>query len=171
MRQREGSARVKLDPQIVEQLAAVAADEGLELLAAEMVGSGPKAALRLVVDGPDGVTLDHCSSVSRQASALLDLEDPIGHAYTLEVTSPGLDRKLYSPGDFSRFAGRRVKLRMKPDCREHRVALGELLGLDGETVLVRDDDKGPIELPLEQVFEARLEVDWDAVMKEGKNRP
>ena len=162
---------MKLDQHIVDQLAAIAADEGLDMLAAEMVGSGPKAVLRLVVDGPDGVNLDQCSAVSRQASALLDVEDPIRHAYTLEVTSPGLDRKLYSPGDYSRHVGRRVKVRMKPGFREHRVVTGELVALHGDTVRVRDDAHGLVHLPLDDIFEARIEVDWNAIMKEGKTRP
>ena len=161
---------MKLDQRLVDQLAAIAADEGLEMLAAEVVGSGPKAVLRLVVDSPDGVGLDQCSAVSRQASALLDVADPIRHAYTLEVSSPGLDRKLYSRADYVRFAGSRVTVRMQPGYREHRVVTGLLLGLDGDTVTVRDDSAGPVELPLDQVFEARIEVDWDAIMKEGKHR-
>jgi len=161
---------LNLDHKTVEQIAAIAVDEGLELLAAEMVGRGPKAVLRLVVDGPDGVTLDQCSAVSRQASALLDVDDPIKHTYTLEVSSPGLDRKLYSADDYTRFAGRQIKVKMKPGFREHRVVNGTLLGIDDGMVRVEAEGLGPVPLPLEQVFEARLDVDWDAIMKEGKNR-
>jgi ribosome maturation factor RimP len=171
MRQRKGRGTVKLEQETIDELAAIAADEGLELVATEMVGSGPKAVLRLVVDSDEGVTLDQCSIVSRLASALLDVADPIRHAYTLEVSSPGLDRKLYSPADYSRFAGQRVKIRMAPSYRTHRVVTGELLGLDDSVVRVNDDQAGIVEVPLEQVFEARLEVDWDAIMKEGKHRP
>ena len=162
---------MRLDQAVIDKLAAIAADEGLEMLAAEMVGNGPKAVLRLVVDGPDGVNLDQCSAVSRQASALLDVEDPIRHAYTLEVSSPGLDRKLYGPGDYDRFAGRRVKIRMQPGFREVRVVTGELIGIEDRSVLVHDDSRGHLSLPLDEVFEARIEVDWDAIMKEGKHRP
>ena len=161
---------MKLDQNTVDQIAAIAVDEGLELLAAEMVGSGPKAVLRLVVDSTDGVTLDQCSAVSRQASALLDVDDPISHAYTLDVSSPGLDRKLYTAEDYARFAGKRAKVKMQPGFREHRVVTGELLGLKDEILQVHDDQKGPVDLPIGQIFEARLEVDWDAIMKEGKNR-
>jgi ribosome maturation factor RimP len=171
MGQPEICRNVKLDQRIIDQLAAIAADEGLEMLAAEVVGSGPKAVLRLVVDGPAGVNLDQCSAVSRQASALLDVEDPIRHAYTLEVSSPGLDRKLYSRGDYARFVGHRVKVRMQPGYRACRMVTGELVGLDGDTVQVQDDTLGAVELPFEQIFETRLEVDWDAIMKEGKHRP
>ena len=161
---------MKLEPQTVDQIAAIAVDEGLVLLASEVVGSGPKAVLRLVVDSPDGVTLDQCSAVSRQASALLDVEDSFRHSYTLEVTSPGLDRKLYSADDYRRFAGERVKVRMQPSYREHRVVTGELLGIADGVVRVADDQNHTVELPLDEVFETRIEVDWDAVMKEGKNR-
>jgi len=161
---------VNLDQQTVDELAAIAVDEGLELLATEVVGNGPKAVLRLVVDSPDGVTLDQCSAVSRQASVLLDVEDPIRHTYTLEVSSPGLDRKLYSPDDYSRFAGERVKVRMQPSYRENRVVTGKLVGIKDGIVSISDDEDHVVNLPLEQVFETRIEVDWEAIMKEGKNR-
>jgi len=161
---------MKLDQSTIEQIAAIAEDEGLELLATEMVGSGPKAVLRLIVDSPDGVNLDQCSSVSRQASALLDVEDPIRHAYTLEVSSPGLDRKLYSVEDYARYSGRRVAVRMQPSYRAHRHLNGKLVSIDDDVVRVDDDERGTLDLPLGEIHETRLEVDWDAIMKEGKNR-
>ena len=162
---------MKIDQAVQDQLAAVAADEGLELLAAEVVGSGPKTILRLVVDGPDGASLEKCASVSRQASAILDVEDPIENQYTLEVSSPGLERKLYTTADFERFAGRRVKIRMKPTYREHRTISGELVELsdDGLVRLVADNGH-EVNLPYDEIFEARLEVDWNSIMKEGKTR-
>ncbi len=161
---------MKLDQNTIDQIAALAVDEGLDFLGAEMVGSGPKAVLRLVVDSADGVTLDQCSAVSRQASVLLDVDDPVRHAYTLEVSSPGLDRKLYSAEDYARFIGKRAKVKMQPGFRDHRVVTGELLGLKDDMVQMHDDQNGPVDLPIGQIFEARLEVDWDAIMKEGKNR-
>ena len=132
---------MKLDRKTTEQIAAIAADEGLDLLATEVVGSGPTSVLRLIVDSPDGVTLDQCSAVSRQASALLDVEDPIKHAFTLEVSSPGLDRKLYSTDDYARFSGERVTVRMRPTYREHRVVTGELGGLENGAVVVTNDQE------------------------------
>jgi len=169
MQQREVSP-LKLDQKTVDQIAAIAADERLELLATEVVGHGSKAVLRLIVDGPDGVSLDQCSAISRQTSALLDVDDPIAHAYTLEVSSPGLDRKLYSSNDYTRFAGQRVKIKMQPNYREHRVVTGKLLGFDDGMVQIEDDDRGSLALPVDRVFETRIEVDWEAIMKEGKNR-
>ncbi len=162
---------MKIDRTVQDQLAALVAGEGLELLAAEVVGSGPKTVLRLVIDGPDGASLEKCASVSRQASAILDVEDPIQHHYTLEVSSPGLDRKLYSAADFERFAGRRVTIRMKPTYREHRLLNGELAGLfDGGTVRLVVENGQLVNLPYDEIFEARLEVDWNSIMKEGKTR-
>jgi len=151
-------------------LAAVVGDEGLDLLEAEVVGGGSKTVLRLIVDGPAGVTLDQCARVSRQASAFLDVEDPFSHRYTLEVSSPGIERKLYSEADYRRFAGHRVKVRMKPDFREHRVVTGELMGIEGGVVRVMTDTGDTIELPVESVFESRLQVDWQALMRERKCR-
>ncbi|MCU0232841.1 MAG: ribosome maturation factor RimP [Thermoanaerobaculales bacterium] len=161
---------MKLDQAIQDQLAAMVAAEGLELLATEVVGSGPKTVLRLVVDGPEGVDLDRCATVSRQASAILDVEDPIQHHYVLEVSSPGLDRKLYRPLDYERFTGRRVRLRLKPGYREHRMVVGQLMGLEGDAVRVESDTGQELRFRLEDIFEARLEVDWNSIMSEGKTR-
>jgi ribosome maturation factor RimP len=162
---------MKLDQAVQDQLAAIVADEGLELIATEVVGSGPKTVLRLVVDGPDGVNLDQCALVSRQASVLLDVEDPFRHRYTLEVSSPGLDRRLYGNNDYDRYVGHRVKVRMAPSFRDHRVVVGELMGRSNDAIRIFDDSGQEIELPIDEIFEARLEVDWTSIMKEGKTRP
>ena len=161
---------MKLEPAVQDQLAAVVADEGLELVASEVVGSGSKTFLRLVVDGPDGVNLDQCAAVSRQASVMLDVEDPFRHHYTLEVSSPGLDRKLYRSDDYERYVGHRLKVRMAPSFREHRTVVGELMGTRNNLVRIFDDSGQEIELPIDEIFEARLEVDWTSILKEGKAR-
>jgi len=162
---------MKLDSTIEKELGELVADEGLDLVATEVTGSGPKTVFRLIVDGSDGVTVDQCASISRQASAILDVSGPIQHAYTLEVSSPGLDRKLYGREDYERFVGRRVKIRMEPSCRTHRMVVGELIAVDGDTVRVRNESDEEISLPYGEVFEARLEIDWTDVMKKGKSRP
>jgi len=161
---------MKLDRTVQDQLAAIVADEGLELVATEVVGSGPKTILRLVADGPDGVTLDQCALVSRQASVMLDVEDPFRHHYTLEVSSPGLDRKLYRNDDYDRYLGHRLKIRMVPSFRDHRTVVGKLLGKNNDVIRIFDDSGIEVELPIDQIFEARLEVDWTSVLKEGKAR-
>jgi ribosome maturation factor RimP len=161
---------MKLEKPVQEQLAAIVADEGLELVTTEVVGSGSKTILRMVVDGPDGVNLDQCAVVSRQASVMLDVEDPFRHHYTLEVSSPGLDRRLYQRDDYERYVGHRVKVRMSPSFREHRTVVGELVGTRNNLVRIFDDSGQEIELPIDEIFEARLEVDWTSILKEGKAR-
>ncbi len=166
---------MRLDSNIEQELGELVADEGLDLVATEVVGSGSKTVLRLIVDGPDGVTLDQCAAVSRQASAVLDVSDPIQHTYTLEVSSPGLDRKLFDRSDFEKFAGRPVKIRMEPSFRTHRVVEGHLVGPDGDEVVIKTEGGEDVALPLDEIFEARLQVDWNHIMqkqkKKGKNRP
>jgi ribosome maturation factor RimP len=89
----------------------VAKSLGLEIWDLEFRGAGGKARLlRIFIDGPEGVTLEHCENVSREVSTILDIEDPIKGAYTLEVSSPGLDRKLRNAGDYERYQGSLVKL-------------------------------------------------------------
>ncbi len=154
---------------VTEQLRRLVEAEGLELLDVELMGNGSKSVLRLVVDGPDGVSLDRCAAISHQASAILDVEDPLDHAYTLEVSSPGLDRKLYSEKDFQRFSGRRVTVRMAPSFREHRTVAGELIGLEDGVVSVAVGPDERIDLPLDEIFEARLEIDWNEIGKKRKS--
>lgn len=161
---------MKLDAALQKQLSALVEGEGLELVATEVVGNGPKTILRLVIDGEHGVSLDKCALISKQASPILDVEDPFSHRYTLEVTSPGLDRKLYSSSDYQRFAAQRVRVRMKPSYRQHRTVTGDLLGLDQGLVSMRLDSGEEIKLPYDEVHEARIEVDWKKIMSEGKNR-
>jgi ribosome maturation factor RimP len=162
---------MRLDASIERLLTEVVAAEGLELLATEVVGSGSKMILRMVIDGPEGVTLDTCAIVSRQASAILDVEDPIQHSYSLEVSSPGLDRKFYSREDYRRFAGHQVTIRMRPSYRSHRVVTGELIGVEDDQLRIRLPSHEVVALPYDEVFETRLEVDWNAIMREGKARP
>ena len=141
---------MKLSETVTRELTELVAEEGLDLLATEIQGSGPRTVLRLVVDGPEGVTLDQCAEISRQASAILDVEDPVRHPYTLEVSSPGIDRKLYRREDFTQFAGQTVNVRMEPSYRVHRVVSGELLGLDGEQVRLRTSSGDEVSLPYDR---------------------
>jgi len=89
----------------------VAASQGLEVVELELRGGGKSRMLRIFIDKPDGVTHEDCANLSREIGTILDVEDAIpGGSYTLEVSSPGLDRKLFKAADFERFQGSRVKL-------------------------------------------------------------
>lgn len=147
---------MKLADELVARLARLAAEEGLELVAVEASGSARRAQVRLVLDREGGVTLDECERVSRQASVLLDAYDPFPGAFTLEVTSPGLDRKFYSPADYRRFAGEDVKVRMKPTWRGLRMVEGRLIGLSEGHIEVEDLAGSVHLLPEKELFETRL---------------
>ena len=115
----------------------VAADSGLEVVEVEMKGGGKARTLRIYLDKPGGVTLDDCAAVSREVGTILDVEDVIpGGQYTLEVSSPGLDRKLLKPADYERFAGSLVKLQTRDAINGSRNFQGRLQGLrDGRVTL------------------------------------
>ena len=101
-----------LDVDRVREIAErVAASAGLEIVEVELRGGGKARMLRIYIDKPGGVTHEDCANLSREVGTILDVEDVIpGASYLLEVSSPGLDRKLIRPADYERFTGSRVKL-------------------------------------------------------------
>jgi ribosome maturation factor RimP len=105
----------------------VAASLGVEVVELELRGGGKSRMLRIFIDKPEGVTHEDCANVSREVSTILDVEDAVpGGAYVLEVSSPGLDRKLFRPTDFERFQGSRVKLTTKDPVNGNRHFEGRL---------------------------------------------
>lgn len=100
---------------------------GFELVDAELVGGHHHATLRVYIDSPKGVVVDDCARVSRQLSALLDVEDPGLSDYTLEVSSPGLDRPLVRPEHYRRFLGAMVKLTLAQPMQGRRKFKGRLV--------------------------------------------
>jgi ribosome maturation factor RimP len=148
-----------LSPKIESELRRIAASEGCELLEVEYHGG----LLRFILDHPDGVTLEHCESFSKQASAVLDLEDFGSSSYVLEVSSPGLDRKLYGPRDYERFLGKLVRVTIRvPDTGRRRTVVGvlESFSREAERIGVVDRESGErLELPLGHIATARLEIE------------
>ena len=140
----------------------VAADLGLEVVEVELKGGGKARTLRIYLDKPGGVTLDDCAAVSREVGTILDVEDVIpGGQYTLEVSSPGLDRKLMKPADYERFAGSLVKLTTRSEVNGSRNFQGRLQGLrEGRITLeIPAKKKVPasqVELELSNVEKANL---------------
>src|SRR5436305_7825424 len=117
---------VDLD-QVREIVERVASSQGLEVVEVELRGGGKARMLRIFIDKPNGVTHEDCANVSREVGTILDVEDAMpGGPYTLEVSSPGLDRKLSRPGDFERFQGSRVKLTTKDPVNGNRHFEGRL---------------------------------------------
>ena len=105
----------------------VSATHGVELVETELRGGGKARMLRVTIDKPEGVTHEDCANVSRDLSTVLDVEDAVpGGSYTLEVSSPGLDRKLLKPSDYTRFIGSRIKLTTREPVNGNRHFEGRL---------------------------------------------
>ena len=102
---------MELNEELMSEIQAIAESADCELLDARFRGG----VLRITLDHTDGILVEHCQKVSKQVSALLDVADWGSARYTLEVSSPGLDRELFRPGDFERFTGCQVKVTWRPD--------------------------------------------------------
>ena len=149
--------QTELSEEIRQEFAAVAETTGCGLLDARFAGG----VLRLVIDRPDGVTLEDCQTVSKQVSALLDVEDYGLSRYVLEVSSPGLDRKFYSDSDYERFRDRRVRITWKNREMEHKKTvvgmLAEYSSAPPEIVLVASEGNDSYRISLRNILLARLE--------------
>jgi len=144
----------------VQQLAEqVAIDHGVELVHAEVAGPENKPIVRVFIDKPHGVTHEDCSDVSVHLGTILDVEDFIHASYTLEVSSPGLERGLYKRSDFERFVGSQAKMKTRQPVDGQRNFRGTLLGVDGDYVLFDDRTNGQVRVPLDWIKKANLEVD------------
>jgi len=134
---------------------------GLELLDVHWSGRGRGAVLRLVIDRAGGVTLDDCERASNAASAVLDAYDPIAHAYRLEVSSPGAERPLRRPEDWTAAVGRRVNVRVREGDSE-LVLEGRLVSAGGEQAEIEVRDRRStrvVGVALDHVVSARIAVD------------
>lgn len=132
---------------------------GYELLGIEHLSQGRHSLLRLFIDSPNGITVDDCERVSHQVSGVLEVEDPIKGQYTLEVSSPGLDRPLFKPAHYERFVGEVVSLRLARPIEGRRKFKGRLLALR-EGAVVIDVEGKEMSLPLEDIEKAHLVPQW-----------
>ena len=153
----------------IQALLAPAVDAlGLELLGIEFNPGSGNALLRLYIDAPErAVTLDDCEAVSREVSALLDVHDPIDAHYTLEVSSPGLDRPLFKPAHFARFIGDEVKVTLEFPQDGRRRFQGRILAADYQSVTLQQDDQA-VALPFGAIQKARLVPVFEAPAKPGR---
>jgi len=145
----------------------VAAGRGLELFDVQFRREAPGMVLRVQIDRPgpaataeESVSVEDCAHMSRELSAILDVEDVVPTAYTLEVSSPGLDRPLRRADDYRRFAGRMAKIVMRQRVDGQGFFRGRLGGLDGTDVLIEADDRKTHRVPLEVITRANLEVEF-----------
>jgi ribosome maturation factor RimP len=139
----------------------VAAREGLEIVEVELLGGGKSRVLRIFIDKPGGVSHADCETVSHQVGTILDVEDAIpGGAYTLEVSSPGVERKLSKPADFERFAGQQAKLVLRRPVANSKRVEGKLAGFADGQIRIELKQGELLSIPLEQVEKANLKFEW-----------
>ena len=154
--------------QISTLLAPTVESLGLQLLGIEYLPAPGGALVRLYIDVPQAesdarvVTIEDCEAVSREVSAQLDVEDPISGNYTLEVSSPGVDRPLFDAAQFARFTGERAKVGLKLPQDGRRRLTGTIVSVDGGTI-VFDIDGQPFEVSADNIDKARLVPDWAAL--------
>lgn len=153
--------REQLTQRITEMIEPIVVGDGFELVHVELVGQRRNMTLRLYIDKPGGVTIDDCAQVSQHVSVVLDVEDPIPNRYILEVCSPGLERRLYKKADYERFAGREAKIHTHEQIEGRRTFQGELLGISGDTVTIREHRLGKdVRIPYQQIRNAHLVFAW-----------
>ena len=144
--------------EIVER---VAADAALEVVDVQLLGGGGSRLLRIFIDKPEGVTHADCEYISLHVGTILDVEDIIpGGRYTLEVSSPGLERKLARPREFERFVGHKVKVVLRQPVENQRTWVGALRNFAEGIITLEPSPGKSIQFPLELVERANLKFEW-----------
>ncbi|MEZ5672738.1 MAG: ribosome maturation factor RimP [Thiotrichaceae bacterium] len=149
-----------IDNKLQELLAPAITALGYELLGIERITQGKRGTLlRVFIDCDEGITLDDCERVSHQVSGILDVEDPIVGKYVLEVSSPGLDRPLFTLDHFSRFVGHKISVKLRRPLDTRRNFSGVLQRVDNNKIFILVDQT-EFALPYEQVERAHLVADF-----------
>lgn len=139
----------------------VAHSEGMEVVDVELLGAGNRRLLRVFIDRPEGVSHRDCELVSRQVGTILDVEDLVpGGSYTLEVSSPGLERRLTRAADFQRFLGRKAKVLLREPVHNQRCFEGVLAGFAGDVVTLEPQPGRTLHFHLNQIERANLKFEW-----------
>ena len=153
-----------LESRIADIIEPTLDDMGFELVRVQLSG-GQRLRLQIMAEPIDGtmMTVDHCADISRSVSALLDVEDPIDKAYTLEVSSPGIDRPLVKLKDFDRFAGFDARVEMNIPVEGRRRFKGRLAGTEDAAILITLEDDTPVRLPHADIHRAKLLLTDDLI--------
>lgn len=156
----------------VKALAArIAAERGLELVNAELASGPRQPILRVFIDKPGGVTHEDCANISLHLGTLLDVEDFMPHAYTLEVSSPGLERELFQLSEYEARVGSLAKIKTREALAGQRNFRGRIAGINGERIIFHDRTRGLTEIPFASIAKGQLEVDWEEELRRAKERP
>lgn len=130
-----------LEERITEMLAPSVEDLGYELVGIEYIRAGKHSTLRVYIDQDKGILVDDCAAVSRQVSAIMDVEDPITNEYTLEVSSPGLNRPLFKAEHYQTFAGEEVKIQLRMPIQNRRRWKGVIVSAEDEIICLNVDGR------------------------------
>ena len=141
--------------QLQALLAPVVEALGYECWGVEFISQGRHSVLRVYIDRPEGILIDDCEAVSRQVRGILDVEDPLSGEYTLEVSSPGMDRPLFTLEQFAKHAGEQVKIRLRSPYEGRRNYQGILRGVEEQDVVVLVDDHEYL-LPIDSIDKANI---------------
>ncbi len=135
--------------------------DSIEAVEVQWLGAGRNRLLRIYIDKPGGVTHADCEMISQYVSTVLDTEDLVpGGSYTLEVSSPGVERKLTRPRDFERFVGQKIKVVLREPVESRKVWDGTLAAFDGSAITLAPEGHDPIGFPLSSVERANLKFEW-----------
>ncbi len=142
--------------QIEDMLQSTVAALGYELWGVEHTAQGKHSVVRVYIDSPAGITVDDCAVVSGQVSSILDVEDPIAGEYTLEVSSPGMDRLLFKLEQYFGYVGETVEVRLRSAFEGRRKFKGILKGIEGDDIVIQVDDHEFL-LPYGAIEKARVQ--------------
>ena len=145
-----------MSEQIEEMIEPLVNGLGCQLWGIEKLSQGKYSVLKIYIDAEKGIEVEDCARISRQVSALLDVEDPFKGNYTLEVSSPGLDRRLFKLDQFESYKGAQVKLSLRRPYEGRRRFTGLLCGIEEEDVVLRSDSNEEILFPFEQIERANI---------------
>ena len=143
----------------------VAESLGFEFVHSQIAGAKHNPTVRVFIDKPGGVTIEDCSTASRAIEAELDADDFIPTSYVLEVSSPGLERELFSIEDFKRFSGQQAKVRTNSPVNGQRNFSGQIVSVDGHDIVFADNTNGQVRVPYGSVAKANLLVDLEEEFK------
>lgn len=161
--------KIAITEKVNEIAEAVAGKNNLELVRAEVVGSAKEPIVRIFIDQPQGITHEDCSKVSHEIGEILDKEDFISAEYILEVSSPGLERELYSLKDFEKFAGSLAKVKTRKPVDGQRNFRGKIKAVEDAEIIFEDKTNGEVRFPYEIVAKANLEIDLEEEFRRGGN--
>ncbi len=162
--------KINLVERVREIAAQVVEKQALELVHVEIDGAGKGQTVRIFIDKDSGITHEDCAVVSHEVEQILEEKDIFPNAYLLEVSSPGIERGLYSLKDFEKFSDSLAKVKTHTDINGQRNFRGKINGINGEEIIFDDKTNGIVNIPFVFVKKANLEFDIEKELKQAKKR-